>query len=301
MDKLHAIRTFVRIVESGSLTAAANALGRSLPAVVRTLGALEADLGVRLLNRTTRRNALTDEGREYYERCKRLLVDLDEAEAAIAQRRTTPRGRLRITSSVLLGRLYVAPVVTEFTSRYPSVRAELLLLDRIVDLVEEGIDAGVRIGELPDSSLVAVPVGRTRRVFCASPEYLEKAGTPRRPGDLAEHRCIDFTGLSGVAEWKFGDGRNVERASVNAAFTTNQVDAALDACVRGVGVGQFLHYQVQSLLNEKRLRRVLTDHEPATIPIQVVYPHARLLSSNVRKFVDWAVPQLRTRLGALSE
>jgi DNA-binding transcriptional LysR family regulator len=296
MDKLHAIRTFIQIVECGSLTAAADELRKSLPAVVRTLGALEAELDVRLLNRTTRRIALTDEGREYYERCKSVLAELDEAEAALSQRRVTPKGRLRLTSSVMFGRLHVAPIVTEFIVKYPAVQVELLLLDRVVDLVEEGIDAAVRIGELPDSSLVAIAVGQTRRVFCASRAYLKRGGVPQSPADMAEHRCVNFTGLAGPAEWSFGDGATAYRTSITPAFTTNQIDTALDACLQGVGIGQFLSYQVQALLDQDKLERVLVEFEPAPLPIHIVYPHSRLLSSNVRRFIDWAAPRLRTRM-----
>jgi DNA-binding transcriptional LysR family regulator len=289
MDKLKAMATFVRIAEGGSLTAAATALGASLPAVVRSLAALEAALDVRLINRTTRRMALTDEGREYYERCKRVLAELDEAEAALSARRVAPRGRLRVTAPVLFGRVHVAPVATEFVSRHSAVQLDLLLLDRVADLVEEGIDVGVRIGRLPDSSLVAIPVGETRRVVCASPAYLKRAGLPRSPAALMACRCVNFNGLAPGQEWSFAR----EKRKVNAAFATNEIEAALEACVRGVGIGQFLSYQVQALLDQGRLKRVLRDSEPAALPIQVIYPHARLLSSNVRSFVDCLVPRLR--------
>jgi len=288
MDKLRAMATFVRIVESGSLTAAAAALPASLPSVVRSLAALEAELDVRLMNRTTRRIALTDEGREYYERCKRVLAEVDEAEAALSARRAAPKGRLRVTAPVLFGRLHVAPVMTEFIARHPAVQVELLLLDRMVDLLEEGIDVGVRIGKLPDSSLVAIPIGETRRVVCASPAYLKRAGTPRSPADLAAQRCVNFYGLAPGREWAFASGT----CKVNAAFATNQVEAALDACARGAGIGQFLSYQVRALLAEGRLKRILREFEPAPLPIQAIYPHARLLSSNVRSFVDWLVPRV---------
>jgi len=296
MDKLRAMATFVRIVDGGSLTAAAATLQTSLPSVVRTLAALEAALGVRLLHRTTRRIALTDEGREYYERCKRVLADVDEAESALTARRRVPRGRLRVTAPVLFGRMHVAPVVTEFLVKHPAVQVELMLLDRVIDLVEEGIDAGVRIGRLPDSSLVAIPVGQTRRVVCASPAYLRHAGTPRSPDELAAHRCVSFVGLTPGNEWTFAaaaSGDRGIRTPVIPALATNQVDAALDACVRGVGLGQFLCYQVQALQDSGKLKRVLREHESAPLPIQVIYAHARLLSSNVRAFVDWTVPRLR--------
>lgn len=177
MDKLRAIQTFVRIVEAGSLTAAADALDTSAPSVVRQLAGLERQLGVRLLNRTTRRMALTDEGREYLQQCRRLLSDLEATEAALSARRSEPRGRLRITSSVLFGRLHVAPLVIGFLRRYPQVAAELVLLNHVVDLVEEGMDLAVRLAPLPDSSLVSVAVGHTSRVLCASPTC---ASTARR-------------------------------------------------------------------------------------------------------------------------
>lgn len=283
MDKLRAMETFVRIVERGSLTAAADALDTSLPSVVRGLAALEAELDVRLLNRTTRRIALTDEGREYYERCRRVLAEVDEAEAALSARRAAPKGRLRVTAPVMLGRLHVAPVANEFLARHAALQLELVLLDRVVDLLEEGVDVAVRIGRLPDSSLVAVPVGHTRRVLCASPAYLKRAGTPKSPADLARHRFVSFTGLAPPQEGK-------------PVLASNQIDVALDACLAGVGVGEFLCYQVQALLAAGRLKRVPADPEPPALPIQVVYPHARLLSTNLRAFVDWTVPRLRRRL-----
>jgi DNA-binding transcriptional LysR family regulator len=295
MDKLRAMQTFVRIVERGSLTAAADAMRSSLPSVVRTLAALEAELDVRLLNRTTRRIALTDEGREYYERCRRVLAEVDEAEAALSARRAVPKGRLRVTAPVMFGRLHVAPVATEFVARHAAVQLELLLLDRVVDLLEEGIDVAVRIAHLPDSSLVAMRVGETRRVVCASPAYLRRAGTPQSPTELIRHRCVSFGGLNpGLDEWRF----DKERIAVRAALASNQIDAALDACVSGLGLGQFMGYQVQALLDAGRLKRVLGDFEPPPLPIHVIYAHARLLSSNVRAFVDWTVPRLRRRMGA---
>ena len=292
MDKLRAMETFVRIVEAGSLTAAANALGLSLPAVVRSLAALERALEVRLLNRTTRRSSLTDEGREYYERCKRVLGEVADADAALSARRGEPKGRLRLTAPVMFGRLRVAPVVVEFAARYPDVAVELLLLDRVVDLVEEGIDAAARIAHLADSTLIALPVGETRRVVCAAPAYLKRAGTLEVPGDLATHRCVVFTGLSANDEWSFG-GRPPERVPVRAVLRTNQFDVAIDACLRGLGCGQFLCYQVEGLVAAGNVKRVLSDFEPPPLPIHIVYPHARLLSSNVRGFVDMAVGRLR--------
>ena len=294
MDKLLAMTTFVRIVERGSLTAAAAALGTSLPSVVRRLAELETALGVRLLNRTTRRLSLTDEGREYHERSRRVLADIDDAESALAARRADPRGRLRITAPVMFGRLRVAPVVAAFLREHPALQIELLLADRIVDLVEEGLDVGVRIAQLPESSLVAIAVGHTRRVVCAAPGYLQRAGTPKLPRQLAAHACI-ASGLGESHEWSFG-GSPPLRVAVRPVLVTNQIDVAIDACRSGLGCVQALRYQVQPALDEGTLERLLARFEPAPLPIHLVYPHARLLSANVRAFADFAVPRLRASL-----
>lgn len=286
MDRLRAMQVFVRIVEAGSLTGAAAALGMSGPAVVRSLAALERAIGVRLLQRTTRRSSLTDEGREYYERCKRVLAQVEEADTSMSARRSEPHGRLRITAPATYGRMHVAPIVNAFIAKYPQVEVELLLLDRVVDLVEEGLDAAVRIGELPDSTHVARALGETRRVVCAAPAYLRRAGTPKTPADLQAHRCIVFSGLAAANEWSFGAKR--QRVAVRPVLRTNQVDAALDACIRGLGCGQFLSYQVDAALREGTLKRLLKEYEPPALPIHIVYPHARP-SSNVRAFIELAL------------
>jgi DNA-binding transcriptional LysR family regulator len=293
MDKLRAMTAFVRIVEAGSLTAAAAALQVSGPSVVRALAGLERDVGVRLLNRTTRRSSLTDEGREYYERCRRVLLEVEAADALLSARQADPRGRLRVTAPLAFGRLHVAPLVREFMGRYPQVEVELLLLDRVVDLVEEGVDAAVRIGELPASSLVARRVGETRRIVCAAPQYLKQHGTPVTPADIAAHRCIVFTGLAPDDGWALGRDRR-SRITVRPVLRTNQFDVALDACVAGFGLGLFLSYQVADAIKARTLREVLADFAPAPSPIQIVYPHARLLSPNVRAFVELAGARLKT-------
>jgi len=295
MDKLRAIQTFIRIVEAGSLTAAADALGTSAPSVVRQLANLERQLGVRLLNRTTRRIALTDEGREYLEQCRRLLADLETTEAALSARRSEPRGRLRITSSVLFGRLHVAPLVIGFLRRYPQVAVELVLLNHVVDLVEEGLDLAVRLAPLPDSSLVSVAVGHTSRVLCASPAYLRKHGTPRSVEDLARHRAVGSPGAQ-TSLWRFRRQGRTVKAEVPTVLATNQIDVAIQGCVDGLGCGIFMRYQVEALLKTGKLRLLFSDVEPEVVPVHLVYPHARLLSANVRSFVDWAAPRLRKAL-----
>jgi DNA-binding transcriptional LysR family regulator len=285
MDKLRAMEVFARVVERGSLTAAAAVLDMSPPAVVRALAALEHSLGARLLHRTTRRQSLSDEGRVYYERCKRVLAEVEEADAVLSARRTAPRGRLRITAPVMYGRLHVAPRINAFLARFPEVEVELLLLDRVIDLVEEGVDAAVRIGQLADSTLVARRIGETRRVVCASPSYLKRAGMPKAPADLAGAGGIVFSGLASGNEWIFA-GRPPLRVAVKPRLRTNQFDAAIDACLAGLGCGQFLCYQVDALVAAERLKRVLTEYEPPPLPISLVYPNARLLSANLRALIE---------------
>src|SRR5689334_4793654 len=245
MDRLRAMQVFVQIVDAGTLAAAADQLGVSAPSVVRTLAALERSLGVRLLNRTTRKSSLSDEGREYYERCRQLLADIDAAEGALRSRKAKPKGRLRVTAPVAFGQLRVAPVITNFLRRYPGVEVELLLLDRVVDLVDEGVDAAIRIAHLPESSLVAMQVGTARRVVCASAGYLKRAGVPQTPADLASHACIVFTGIAFNNEWAFS-GKPAQ-VSVRPLLRTNQFNVAIDAIANGLGCGQFLSYQVEAL------------------------------------------------------
>lgn len=298
MDKLKSLRAFVRIVERGSLTAAAEAMRVSQPSIGRVLAALEADLGVRLLQRTTRRQTLTDEGREFYEQCRGILGALDAAEARLKSRRHEPAGLLRITSSVPFGRRFVAPLAIRFAARHPQVRVDLVLLDRVVDLLEEGFDLAVRVMRLADSSLIAIPVGETRRIVVGSPALLRRAGAPASPQDLARAPCVSFSGVAAGGEWTFEAPGRPLRVAVNSVMQTNQVDAAVQAAVAGLGWAQFFDYHVADELARGRLVPVLKKHTSAPIPAQIVYPHARLLSANVRAFVDFALPQLRAALVA---
>jgi DNA-binding transcriptional LysR family regulator len=296
MDKLAAMAAFVQIADRGSLTAAAAALDTSLSSVVRTLAALEAALGVRLLNRTTRRIALTADGREYLERCRRILADLEEAEQALGTTGQDPSGLLRVTAPVLFGQLHVAPTVRGFLARHRRMQVELVLLDRVVSLVEEGIDVAVRTGPLADSSMVAVPVGQLRRVMVASPALLQTAGVPEHPRALEALPCVRFTALMPGATWHFvADGRALA-VDVHGQFACNQATACVDACVAGLGFGMFLSYQVRQPLAAQQLTQVLTAFAPPPLPVSLIFPHARLLSARVRAFVDFAAGELRQAL-----
>jgi DNA-binding transcriptional LysR family regulator len=293
VDKFGAMKTFVRIVEAGSLTRAADSLDTSLPTVVRTLAALERELGVSLLKRTTRRLHLTDEGSQYLERCRDILAATQEAEDILVARRTEPVGKLSVTASVLFGRRYLAPILCDFLRRNPKVSADVMFVDRVVNLVEEGIDVAVRIAHLKDSSLVAIPVGRVRRVICASTQYLRRHRIPRVPDDIRRHSCIRHAGLAPRNEWHFQIGKRQVTIPIVSVMTCNETESAINACVDGLGLGMFLSYMVAPHRKAGRLKYILEKFEIEPMPVQLVYPQARLMSHKVRTFVDECVARLR--------
>jgi DNA-binding transcriptional LysR family regulator len=293
MDKLAAMRAFVEIADRGSLTAAADALGKAQPTMVRTLANLEADLGTRLLRRTTRRLSLTEEGRGYLARCRAILADVEEAELALASGDTEPRGELRVTAPVTFGQLHVAPAIVAFLETYSKVRVELLLLDRVVNLLEEGIDLAVRIGDLADSSMIANPVGTMRRVVVASPSLLARLGEPATPDDLEGQPCIQFRGLTTTDRWRFSVGKRDWSVPVVSPFGTNQATPAVEACAAGLGFGRFLAYQTAPWVESGTLRIVLAEFEPAPAPVSLIYTDARLMTPRVRVLLDF----LKIRIG----
>lgn len=292
MNKLRAMQAFVAIVDHGSLSAAARALDSSLPAVVRTLAALEAALGVRLLNRTTRHLALTEEGRSYLETCRQILGQLHEAEARLAARHEAPSGTLVVTAPVLFGQLHVAPAVRRFLRAYPDVRCRLLLNDRVVNLWEEGIDVGIRISPLDDSTLVARSIGAIRDVVVASAACLAEQGPVLHPRDLVGRNCIRLQG-GAAAHWRFWENGREFAVPVDGNLEVNHGLAAIEACIDGLGYGRFLSYQVAAALHDGRLARLLSEYEGPARPVSIVYPHARLLPSRTRVFVEWMARHLR--------
>jgi len=294
MNTLQAMATFVAIVEQGSLTAAAASLTKSLRSVVRVLASLEQDLGVRLLNRTTRRIGLTEEGSRYLERCRQILDDVAETERLMSAQQSEPSGLLKVTAPVLFGQMHVTPSICGFVERYPRINIDLQLLDRTVDLIDEGVDVGIRIAHLQDSSMVGVPVGQIHRVVCASPKLLNKTKIPRRPEALAGFDCIKFTGLGAGSSWSFKqDGRDLS-VPIKGPLRINHAAAAIDACVAGLGFGAFLSYQVEPSIKSGKLKRVLSDFELPPIPVNVLFPHGRLISTRMRVFVNWITRDLRT-------
>lgn len=293
MDRLQAMRTFVAVVESGGFTAAARKLDVSLSVVSRVVTELEAHLGVRLLTRTTRLVRPTDTGSAYFENCRRILGEIEEAELGAAGTHGTPRGHLVVTASTLFGARHVMPIVVEYLQRYPEVDVSTLLLDRNVNFVDEGVDVAVRIGELSSSSLQAVQVGRVRRVLCAAPSYLEQHGTPRTPDDLPQHSLIHTTAVALTPEWRFAVDGEPYALRFQPRLTTTTNDSAIRAAVSGLGIARALSYQVAAELWSGTLRVVLAEFETAPQPIHVIHREGRHAMQKVRAFLDLAIERLR--------
>lgn len=291
MDRLAAMRAFLRIVESGSLSAVARELGASQPTVSKQLAALEAALGVRLLNRSTRSLSLTDEGARYYERCRYALEAVEAAEASV--RPTSPSGLLRVSCPIAFGRLQVAPRMKRLLERHPKLQIELLLNDRFVDLVEEGADVSVRIGELADSALIARRIGLARRATVAAPDYFARAGEPAIPEDLRQHNCLVYTQLATVDEWRFLGPAGERKVRVSGNFRANTSDAVREAVLSGLGVSMSPIWLFADALANGRLRATLRDWEPPPLPIHAVWTAARLPSPKIRHFVDFLAEEFR--------
>ena len=294
MDLVSAMATFVRAVDAGSLSAAARSLPSSLTSVSRQISALEEHFRTRLLLRTTRRLALTDEGRILYERAKAVLGEVKEIEAALTRDRHQPSGRIRVASPSLMGRLLIAPLLAEFLRRYPALSVDLLLVDRAVDMVEEDIHLAIRVGRLRDSQLVARKLADLRMIVCASPGYLARRGAPEMPGDLAHHDCLVFSDAPGSAEWRFADdGKAGRKIRISGRLWMNSLEALATVAKEGAGIVRVPSWQVEADLAAGRLVRLLTDYEPAPVPLHVMFQPSRLASPKIRAFADYLVERWR--------
>ncbi|MBW8892851.1 MAG: LysR family transcriptional regulator [Burkholderiales bacterium] len=292
MDRFEAMTVFVAIAEAGSLSAAARKLEQPLATVSRKLTLLEAQLKTRLIARSTRRLELTDAGRDYLEASRQILEQVDEAERAAAGAYARPHGRLAISAPVVFGRLHLLPVVVEFLREFPDVDVRLVQADRVVNLLEEHVDLALRIGDLADSGLIATRVGEIRRVCCASPAYLAAYGRPQVPADLARHACISFEGLMSSGRWVFPS----ETVEIHSRLTVTTADAAIAAAQMGLGVARVLSYQGADAVQAGALERLLPAHEPAPVPVSLIYPGQGRLPMKCRAFLDYAAPRLRERL-----
>jgi DNA-binding transcriptional LysR family regulator len=296
MDRFESLSAFIAVAEFGGFTAAARRLGMPLPTVSRKVSELEADLGVRLLNRTTRQVTLTDSGRRFFESGRRILDDLGEAERAASGEFAAPRGELVVTAPIVFGRLHVLPIVTEFLKAHADVAVRLVLADRVVDLLEERVDVAARIGELPDSGMAAIRVGEVHRLVCASPAYLAAHGRLTRPKQLAAHQCIAFAGVESAKEWRFRLGRTARAFPVRARLTVTTAEAAIDAAILGAGITRVFSYQAAQAVREGKLKVLLRDYEPAPIPVSLIHLSNRLVPAKLRAFLDFAVPKLKLRI-----
>ncbi|HVH06632.1 MAG TPA: LysR family transcriptional regulator [Myxococcota bacterium] len=294
MDALTQLRIFVAVAEGEGFAPAARRLGVSPPAVTRAVAALERRIGARLFHRTTRVVRTTEAGARFLGDCRRILAELDEAEARAAGLHAEPRGRLAVTAPVMFGRLFVTAVILDFLAERRGIEIRASLSDRVVDLIEEGLDVAVRIAHLPDSTLAAVRVGSVRQVLCASPAFLATHGTPRHPSDLARFETVAFGTAERLPPWSFAAAEGELRVDLASRLVANTPDVAVVSALAGFGIARVLSYQVGAELRDGRLVRLLPDFEPPPIPIHVVHPEGRRASARVRAFVDFAVERLRS-------
>jgi DNA-binding transcriptional LysR family regulator len=296
MDRFESMLIFVTAAEEGSLSAAARRLGTPLTTVSRKVSELEAHLRTRLLKRSSRRLTLTDAGQSYLAACRRILEDVAEAERTASGEYSTPRGELIITAPVVFGRLYVTPVVAEFLKIYPEIDIRMVLADGVLNLLENRFDLAVRIGHLPDSSLVATRVGAISCVVCASPAYFAGRGVPKSPGDLSAHDCISFERLFSPDVWTFTSGGSRTSVTIHSRLVVDTAEAAIDAAVAGAGVTRGLSYQISAAVRAGALAVVLREFEPSPFPVSLIYAGNKHLPLKVRAFLDFAVPRLKSQL-----
>jgi DNA-binding transcriptional LysR family regulator len=296
VDRLESMSVLLAVVDTGSLSAAARKLAMPLPTVSRKLAELEAHLGTRLLYRTTRQLSLTEPGTSYVAACRRILEEIGEAERVVAGEYATPKGLLVVTTPVVFGHLHVVPVVAEFLAQYPEIDIRILLTDKVVDLMEEQIDVALRIGQLPDSTLMAIGVGTVRRIVCGGPVYLEKYGVPAKPRDLATHSCISFDVLESTRAWVFEEGKSEVSVPVAARLAVNTAEAAIAAAVLNVGLVRVLSYQVAEAIRNQSLSLVLQDYQSAPSPVSLVHKGQAPLPRKLRAFLDFVAPRLRERI-----
>lgn len=296
MDQLQAMRVFVAVAREGSLSSAGRTLGLPVATVSRKLASLERHVGARLLSRTTRRTALTEAGRRYLDTCRRVLAEIEEADRSLTDEQQELHGVLAVTAPVAFGRLYVLPVVVEFLKAHPRLDVRLALDDRNVEMIDAGIDVAVRIGSLPDSSLVATRAGSIRSLTCASPDYLRERGSPARPEHLASHDCITFSLLASPERWSFPSGRGTRSVAVRSRLAVTTAEAAIDAAAAGLGVTRVLSYQAASAIAAGRLVPILERFEPAAVPVNVLHGEGRAPRAKLREFVELAALRLRAAL-----
>ncbi|WP_299138193.1 LysR family transcriptional regulator [uncultured Tateyamaria sp.] len=294
MDRLQSLEIFIAVAEAQSFAEGARRMGLSAPSATRGVNGLEARLGTRLFTRTTRRVRLTEVGQAYLEDARHILAQVQAADEAAVGAATNPVGQLRITCPTEFGRIYVAPVLTEFLDLHPSVQADVLMVDRVVNMVEEGFDLAVRIGPLPSSGLTAVRVGQVRRVVCGTPAYFAKNGVPETPSDLRDHQIVSAGAASPTTEWRFGRDQQ-EAVRIHPRLSVSSVAASISVAKRDWGLCRALSYQIGPDLEDGTLQTVLDAHEPAALPIHLVHVEGRRAPAKIRAFIELAKERLRAK------
>lgn len=293
MDRLHLMTVYVAVAEEESFAGAARRLGMSPPAVTRAIATLEDRLGVKLLNRTTRHVRATEAGERYLDDARRVIAAADEADEAAVGINAEPRGHMTITAPVLFGRMYVMPGIVEYLRQHPETTVSALFLDRVVNMLEEGVDVGIRIGELADSSYRALRVGHVRRVLCAAPAYLKKNGIPQTPQELKRHTVIVASSVSQNVEWRFMDQGEPIAVRIKPRLTVSSNDGAIEAATMGLGITRLMSYQVAPLLASGKLKVVLSEFESPKVPIHIIHREGRHASAKMRAFIDLMADHLR--------
>jgi DNA-binding transcriptional LysR family regulator len=299
MDRFEAMSVVLAVAEAGSLSAAARQQKTPLATVSRKVSELEAHLQTKLFNRSSRALVPTDAGRSYIAASKRILADVAEAERAASGEYTTPRGDLTVSAPITLGRYYLQPVVAEFLAAFAEVDVQLSLQDRAVNLLEEHVDVALRIGNLADSSLIAVRIGQIRRVVCASPAYLKSRGTPKSPEDLSAHDLISYLPMQSPTLWRFKQDQTEYAVPVRSRLIVSNIESACDAARAGVGIAEAFSYHVAESIKSGELKPLLQDFQPPPLALSFVYSPSRFMPGKLRAFLDFAVPRLRERLGDL--
>jgi DNA-binding transcriptional LysR family regulator len=300
MDRLESMTAFVSVARAGGFSAASRELGIPLATISRRVGELESALGVRLLRRSTRKVVVTEAGQKFFAACQRALEDLRDAEEAVSNEDRTPRGELTITAPIAFGRLNLQPVALEFLAAHPQINLRMQLVDRIVNIADEHVDAALRIAHLPDSRLIARKLGSIRVVVCASPAYLKARGAPQRPEDLMQHDCIAWSILGPRDTWWFQVSGRKQQYPIRTRLATTLAESAVDAAAAGLGLVQTTSYQASQAIGDGRLVVVLRKFECAVTPVSLVYARDRLLPLRLRAFIDFAAPRMTERLRAIA-
>ena len=292
MDLLSPMRTFVRVVEAGSFTAVANEQNTTQPTISRQIAALEDHLGARLLTRTTRALTLTDDGRAFYEHALRALEAVAEAEGVVGRRRGNPSGLLRLATPVVFGRLHIVPRLPAFLARFPDVSVEVVMSDGFADLVEQGIDVAIRVGEVTDPGLIARRIGTARRVTVAAPAYLERHSAPEAPADLVDHDCIVYTRLVTGNRWTFESPTGPLTVEVSGRFKADNSEAVREGVLGGLGIAVIPAFAFRDEIETRAVRVLLKGYEPRQLPMHAVYPSRRLVPLKVRAIIEYLADEL---------